>query len=186
MLDLFTCTSLTQTNGHRATLVPADNFGFHLAAAPNCYNNRWRHFYPAPFGPMSVRASGEIKLMCGLSGREYLQLGEGATVALVPNRNAYAAHFDPPSTRARGGPHGGGTAADTLLSGLGQTSWFSIHTPGKYYSQSDTEPFFAAGVNSNAAYPSAVLSYLNEPSDPGNISGRGPSGISLRAAFRSV
>ena len=171
MLDLFTCTSVTQTNGHRATLVPADDFGFHLAAAPNCYNNRWRHFYPAPFGPMRVTTSGEIKLMCGLSGYEHLQLEEGAFVALVPNQNAYAAHFDPPAMSARGDPQGGGTAADTLLSDLGQTSWLSIRTPGRYYSQSDVEPFFAAGVNPEAAFPSAVLSYLNDPS---NASGATP------------
>ena len=171
MLDLFTCTSLTQTNGHRATLVPADDFGFHLAAAPNCYNNRWRHFYPAPFGPMRVTTSGEIKLMCGLSGYEYLQLGEGAVVALVPNQSAYAVHFDPPAARARGDPHEGGRAVDTLLSGLGQTSWLSIRTPSGYYSQSDVEPFFAARVMQNRktkTYPSAVSSYL---SDPSNVAG---------------
>jgi hypothetical protein len=181
MAALFTCPNVMQTNGTNTALVPAAGFCFHLAPTPDSFTpaaspanphpGSWGLFYAAPFGPMTVQATGPIKLMCGLSGLEYLTLQNGDSVNLVPGQNAYAPNFIPPGTTLPGGGAAGGTTAHEFLTGLGQTSWLSVpapnQTPSAYYAQADAEPFFAAAVAPNASYPSAVASYLSNPSAGG-------------------
>ncbi|MEV0410540.1 hypothetical protein AB0I68_06905 [Streptomyces sp. NPDC050448] len=96
-------------------------------------------YYLVPDGPFAVEAaSAGSRVICGMSGLEYLGLpAEGCTLAFLPGQPAYA-----PLGPAR-------TGSDSLTS-HGTTSWVSVESAADtgvvtYYSQPEDAPLYTAG-----------------------------------------
>jgi hypothetical protein len=138
--------------------------GFYLARRPD--ENGAPAVYLAPLGPFELEfEAGESRMMCGLSGLEFLQAATGDRLTFVPGQPAFA-------------PLAEGGESPPPLEPACTTSWVS-YSPGAtataadggngrfYFSQPDASTSYGSGVvpagtGKGMKYPAAVASRVRD------------------------
>lgn len=105
------------------------------------------HLYLSPVGSYRILSpsDGPLKMMCGTSGLEFLQVGEGDIVDFISGQPAMAPGFGTGPSSS-----GEGRQPEPLLTGPYTTSWITLHPEGPegrgYYAQPNTSVSFALGA----------------------------------------
>lgn len=128
--------------GHGVALRPLPGarlvFGFAPFFVGETENGGYYLVPDGGFGIDHIRptAGGIDRVVCGVSGLEYLGIpaGGGCALTFVPGQPAYA-------------PLGSATTGQDALTGHGTTAWVSVESPAagsvRYYSQPEDAPLFA-------------------------------------------
>ena len=136
--DTVTSNFARAITGDTFTLKPPSDIGFYLGRRVNTNADDEPQTYLAPTGRyrVSLEAAPDIKLMCGLSGLEYLKLNDGDFIDLHPNKPAYADFND--ATSALDAFEETGEAP--TLGAEFTTSWVSISAANKRSSLAESGP----------------------------------------------
>ncbi|HEU5063747.1 MAG TPA: hypothetical protein VFT79_11435 [Solirubrobacterales bacterium] len=162
--DTVTLTPLTEGEGRA---------GFHFACRPD-ERSRQPAVYLAPLGSFELGLEsgkeGEVRLMCGTSGLEYLAAATGDRLAFVPGQPAFSPDF---------GSKTGGESGEPLLQPPYTTSWAEFAPQGlsaikrAYFGQPDASPNYGLGVvpsqdGKSMTLPAAVASRVRGLADGSN------------------
>ncbi len=189
------CVSFAATTGDFLTLVPQAGAGVGLGQRPMGTSTETApaYSYLVPTGTFTVQPTPGPPIrhvLCGMAATEYLLLAPGATITLVPGKNAYAPLFTPPS--------GNGSTVDPckaqvnpipvdpldLLTDSYTTAWVRIDPPAEaaapvdrgyamqpassvYYSPSGTDKYpLATGCRISTLLPTGATTPLPVPLVP--------------------
>jgi hypothetical protein len=157
--------------GYAVSLTPQQGSGLVLAVQPQTVGAPGSvptSVYPTPIGPFGMTVSVPVqapvhpesdidftpadRLLCGMSGLEYLGLAEVTGNSLVFTRPGPA--YAPPAL----GPETEGSTLTEPLTGLGTTAWATMTAEGGvgYYAQPEEAALYSAGV-------AGFLNYLEVP-----------------------
>jgi hypothetical protein len=159
------------TAGEAVTLTPVAEgearAGLYFGRRPD--EGRPAAVYLAPLGSFALGLEkgkeGEIRLMCGTSGLEYLTAASGDRLVFVPGQPAFSPNF---------GPKAGGESGDPLLQPPFTTSWVEFVPQGSqntskqaYFGQPDASPNYGLGIvpsrdGKSMTLPAAVASRVRD------------------------
>jgi hypothetical protein len=164
----------TTVAGTKVTLTPVaagdDRAGIWFGRSPDVNGKPQVHL--APLGPFALGVpGGSGRLMCGLSGLEYLTVADGDVLDLVPGGAAYAPGFG--SAPARSADDGPPPVLDPMFT----TSWVAYRprgTAAAYFAQPGASVSFGAGVvpaqrSGTMDLPAAVASRVRPVPGAGTV-----------------
>lgn len=161
----------TASKPNAVKLKPFQGVGFHLGKRPKTEYDQEEsqtYFYLAPMGEFQLDLGGKgnsVRLMCGLSGMEYIMAWHGDIIEFIPSQPAFALGFGHSPN-----PSEGETASAQLLTSKYTTSWVRFKSSDSssgqrgYLAQPNASVFYGHGAQAAGTtnYPTAVSPFVSD------------------------